>query len=235
MNLKMGRFENEGMQKKYVIIVAGGSGQRMKSIIPKQFMELAGKPILMHTINKFYTYDADMTMILVLPADHIPLWKDLCERFQFSIPHQITPGGETRFHSVKNGLALTGEEGVVAIHDGVRPLISHATIDRCFLAASQWGNAIPCIPVHESVREEGKEGNKIINRSNLKLIQTPQVFKIHLIKKAFEQPFDPCFTDDASVLERLGEKIHLVEGNRENIKVTEPVDLIFAESMMGRE
>ena len=221
------------MQKKYVIIVAGGSGQRMKSILPKQFIDLAGKPILMHTIHKFYTYDADIALILVLPVDHIPLWKDLCERFQFSIPHQITTGGETRFHSVKNGLALAGEEGLVAIHDGVRPLISHDTIDRCFLGAAQWGNAIPCIPVHESVREEQKEGNKIIDRSKLKLIQTPQVFKIHLIKKAFEQPFDPCFTDDASVLERFGEKIHLVEGNRENIKVTEPVDLIFAEGVLS--
>jgi 2-C-methyl-D-erythritol 4-phosphate cytidylyltransferase len=218
---------------KYAIIVAGGSGQRMKSAIPKQFIEIAGKPVLMHTIEKFYRYDPEMPLIVVLPEIHIPLWEDMCLNHHFSIPHQVTHGGETRFHSVQNGLACIPQTGLVAIHDGVRPLVSLETIGRCFDMAAEKGNAIPCIPVHETVREENGLANRMIDRSHLKLIQTPQVFSITQLKRAYEQSYDPSFTDDASVLEQIGEKIVLVEGNRENIKVTEPVDLIFAKGLLG--
>lgn len=220
---------------RYTIIVAGGSGQRMKSFTPKQFIELSGKPILMHTIEKFYSFDQTMPIIVVLPADHIPTWDELCRKFRFTTPHQVKAGGETRFHSVKNGLAKIPDKGLVAIHDGVRPLVSYDTMARCFENATRYGNAIPCMPIFETVRLETPDGNKTVDRSLLKSIQTPQVFSIPLLKKAFNQPFDPAFTDDASVLERTGEKIQLVEGNRENIKITEPIDLIFAESIMRQE
>lgn len=213
---------------KFTIIVAGGSGQRMNSVLPKQFIELAGKPILMRTIEKFHAYDPSMEIVLVLPKNHIPTWVELCRQHSFHLTHKIAEGGPTRFHSVKNGLGLIPDDGLVAIHDGVRPLVSHATIRRCFQAAETFGNAIPCIAVHETVRLVTGDSNQMLDRSQLKLIQTPQVFSITLLKKAFEQPYDESFTDDASVLERMGETIQLVEGNRENIKVTEPVDLIFA-------
>jgi 2-C-methyl-D-erythritol 4-phosphate cytidylyltransferase len=220
---------------RYTIIVAGGSGQRMKSSVPKQFIELAGRPILMHTIEKFHSFDEKMLIIVVLPADYISKWKELCNKFSFCISHLVTQGGETRFYSVKNGLAKIPDKGLVAIHDGVRPFVSHDTIAHCFETATQYGNAVPCVPIYETIRQETPDGNRMIDRSQLKSVQTPQVFSIPMLKKAFNQPFDPAFTDDASVLERTGEKIKLVEGNPENIKVTEPVDWVFAEGLLSIE
>ncbi|MBI5217483.1 MAG: 2-C-methyl-D-erythritol 4-phosphate cytidylyltransferase [Bacteroidia bacterium] len=217
---------------KYVVIVAGGSGKRMNSGIPKQFLELCGKPMLMYTISKFYAYDNFIKIILALPENQIEYWKGLCSKHKFSIKHSIVPGGKERFHSVKNALIKIKDTGIVAVHDGVRPLVSVDTIKRCFNASSKLGNAIPAVDISESVRVMEKSRNKAVDRSKYKLIQTPQVFKTDIIKKAYTQDYKPQFTDDASVVEALGYKINLVEGNFENIKITSPLDLIMAEALM---
>ncbi|MCF6240663.1 MAG: 2-C-methyl-D-erythritol 4-phosphate cytidylyltransferase [Bacteroidales bacterium] len=215
-----------------VIIVAGGSGKRFKSDIPKQFLELSGKPVLMRTIEVFFRYKSSLQIILVLPKQHIEFWKDLCEKYEFNIRHKIVQGGKTRFHSVKNALNTVDRlDNLVAIHDGVRPLVSQETINRCFFKAKESGNAIPCIPPHDSVRQISENTNHIIDRSLLRLIQTPQVFHTNILKQAYNQEYKEVFTDDASVLESLGEKIFLVEGNRENIKITNNIDLIIAEAL----
>lgn len=223
------------MNTQHVVIVAGGSGSRMKSLVPKQFILLAGKPILMWTTEVFYNYNPAMKIYVVLPREQIPFWKELCQKHEFSIDHEIIVGGETRFHSVRKGLSAIPDDGVVAIHDGVRPLVSRETIARCFEKGSCFGNAIPCIPVYESVRNVHGDSSTIVDRENLRLIQTPQVFSCILIKEAYKQKADPDFTDDASVLERMGYTIHLVEGNRENIKITNPFDLSYAEYFLTHQ
>lgn len=216
----------------YVIVVAGGSGTRMKSVVPKQFLELAGRPILMHTLERFVAFDPAIKIILVLPEAHQSTWKELCVLHAFTLKHSVVNGGETRFHSVKNGLNTISGDGIVAVHDGVRPLVSITTIRRCFEEAKKKGNAIPCIPVHETVRQIEGDSSKLVDRSALRLIQTPQVFEIRLLQQAFNQEYQSIFTDDASVIENKGENIHLVEGSRENIKITEPADLILAKSII---
>jgi len=222
------------MNQNYVIIVAGGSGKRMDTTIPKQFLFLNGKPVLMHTIENFYSFDDTLSIILVLPKEHIPFWKTLCHNHSFTIPHKIIHGGSERFYSVNNAiLLLPHTENLVAIHDGVRPLVSHETIRTAFDTAKQYGNAVPVTPIIESVRQITSSGNKIINRSKLQLIQTPQVFKCNLICKAYAQGYSSTYTDDASVLERMGEKIILIQGNPENIKITRPIDLIIAEALLN--
>lgn len=220
----------------YVIIVAGGSGKRFKSKIPKQFIELSGKPILMRTIEVFFKYDDSLQIILVLPEQHIDYWNNLCKKYDFKTQHKIVLGGITRFHSVKNALdTIPVSENLVAIHDGVRPLVSNASIKRCFAKAKKTGNAIPAVPPHDSVRLVKGNTNRIIDRSLLQLIQTPQVFRINKIKQAYSQDYLEIFTDDASVLELFGEKIYLVEGNRENIKITSNIDLIIAEALINAD
>ena len=225
------------MDTNYVVIVAGGSGKRMDASIPKQFLLLNGRPILMYTCERFLQYDKTLTLIIVLPAEHIETWNALCKEYGFSIPHQIIMGGVERFYSVKNALnhiqtRQHSPNTLVAIHDGVRPLASTKTIHSAFVAASLYGNAIPVMPVIDSVRKIEETGSAIIDRSQLRLIQTPQVFKQSLITKAYDQPFSTSFTDDASVLETMGETIVLTEGNAENIKITRPIDLIIAESLL---
>jgi 2-C-methyl-D-erythritol 4-phosphate cytidylyltransferase len=218
--------------KNYVIIVAGGSGTRMKSHVPKQFLELNGKPILMHTINRFIQAIPDIHVIVVLPSLNLKNWEALCVKNNFTIPHQITEGGETRFHSVKNGLALIPEDAVVGIHDAARPLVGISTIIKAYQTATSKGNAIPAIPLTESVREVIGTENKAVPRDNYFIIQTPQCFQSTLIKKAFLQEYNSSFTDDASVLEANGEKINLIEGNQENIKITTPIDFIIAQQLI---
>lgn len=216
---------------RYAIIVAGGKGERMGASTPKQFLELAGKPILMHTLEKFKQTIPSIEIILALPENQIDFWEELCYKHKFvNIPHQIIKGGETRFHSVKNALTLVKENSIVAIHDGVRPLVSCQTIESCFSEAEKNGNAIPVVDVVESLRHVSKQDNvnKAVPRSCYKLVQTPQCFASDVILKAYEQEFDASFTDDASVVERLGENINLVEGNRENIKITSAEDLLVA-------
>ncbi len=214
------------------MIVAGGSGKRMNSDIHKQFLPLNGVPVLMHTMDKFFRYDQGIRIILVLPEDQTASWQRLCKNHQFSIVHEIRSGGETRFHSVKKNLDLVPDNALLAIHDGVRPLVSQETIDRCFKEAFLHGNAIPCIDIPETMRLINDESSVQVDRSKYRLIQTPQVFKAIIIKKAYEQEYRSSFTDDAGVAESDGNIIHLVNGNAENIKITYENDLIIASAML---
>jgi 2-C-methyl-D-erythritol 4-phosphate cytidylyltransferase len=220
-------------EKIYAIIVAGGSGQRMNSPVPKQFLNLCGLPVLMHTIKAFHAYNPEIERVLVLPQDQFAYWNELCKKYHFEITHLLVKGGATRFESVKNGLSAIGDNGYVAIHDGVRPLVSVETINTCFETAIQKGNAIPALPIVESVREVENGASKPIDREKLVAIQTPQVFEISSLKEAYNQPFNPLYTDDATVYEGLGKTICIVEGNIENIKITKPADLIVAEAFFN--
>ena len=215
--------------KKHIIIVAGGKGLRMGGDIPKQFLPVCGKPVLMRTLEAFHAYDASMRLILVLPVSQQAYWKQLCEEYQFDLVHEIADGGETRFHSVKNGLALVEEEGLVGVHDGVRPFVSQEVITRCYEEAASLKAVIPVIGVVETVRHLTEEGSETVPRDQYKLVQTPQVFDVTLLRRAYQQEYTDLFTDDASVVEALDEKVYLVEGNRENIKLTTPFDLKLAE------
>ena len=217
-----------------VIIVAGGKGERMQTNIPKQFLEIRRKParkkpVLMHTIEAFYRYDNSISIIVVLPAEQICFWKGLCRKHHFAIPHTIVEGGATRFHSVQNGLNIAETDSLIAVHDGVRPLVSKETITRCFENVERYKAVVPVVDVVDSIRYAFADENYACDRTKYKLVQTPQVFEGKLLKEAYKQEFSPNFTDDASVVEALGEKIHLVEGNRENIKITTAVDLKLAE------
>jgi len=219
---------------KYILLVAGGKGSRVGGP-PKQFEILLGFPLLMHTFHAFDFLSNTAKFILVLPEDKVGYWNQLCQKYDFQISHQVISGGPKRFYSVKRGLGLVPDNAVVAIHDGVRPLVSADTINRCFEIALKKGNAIPAISVRESVRETDGPLNKLFDRNKLKIVQTPQVFYSSLIKKAYHQNYREYFTDDASVLESTGEVIHLVEGNDENIKITGPADLIIAEALLKRK
>jgi 2-C-methyl-D-erythritol 4-phosphate cytidylyltransferase len=214
---------------KYAIIVAGGTGSRMQHDVPKQFIEVAGKPILMHTIERFYSYSPEVRLILVLPEDQAETWRNLCQKHNFQLFHMMVKGGSTRFGSVKNGLDLVHGEGVVAVHDGVRPFVSIATIAEAFSTAAQFGNAVVAVSPKDSIRELTATGSQAVPRANYKLVQTPQCFKASILRKAYEQPEQTAFTDDASVVEMLGEEIVLVEGSYRNIKITTPEDLVLAE------
>jgi 2-C-methyl-D-erythritol 4-phosphate cytidylyltransferase len=218
--------------KKFSIIVAGGKGQRMGSDLPKQFLMLKGKPVLMRTLEIFSDYDPSMKIILALPENYIPHWKELCSKYHFNKAVSIVAGGETRYHSVKNALEIIEEEGIVAVHDGVRPLITSPLIDRCFRATEKFKNAIPCIPVSESMREVNGDKNHRVDRSKYVLIQTPQVFEVQLLKEAFRQSYRDEFTDEASLIETLSIPVHLVEGIPHNIKITNRADLVFAEAIL---
>lgn len=217
----------------YVVIVAGGSGKRMGAEIPKQFLELAGRPVLMHTIERFKAFSESIEIITVLPENQLRHWIELQKQYSFAIPQTIVKGGSTRFHSVKNGLKFVKEPGIVAIHDGVRPFVSLDTIRRCFSAAEKLGNAIPAVSPIESLRIVSESGSRPVNRFTVKQIQTPQVFNAELIKKAYLQEYKPEYSDDATVLENTGEKINLIEGNRENIKITNPEDLLISNALLS--
>ncbi|NMB49431.1 MAG: 2-C-methyl-D-erythritol 4-phosphate cytidylyltransferase [Bacteroidales bacterium] len=214
---------------KTVIIVAGGTGKRMQADIPKQFIELKSKPILMHTIEVFANYDHHINIIVVLPKNQMKVWKQMCKKQNFNIVHQMVAGGATRFDSVKNGLELAPDEGLVAVHDGVRPLVSVQTIHRCFEKAEHTGAAIPVTDIVESIRKVDGNDNVTVDRNLYKAVQTPQVFDTQILKIAYRQNYVPTFTDDASVVEASGHKISIVEGNKENIKITTPLDLEIGE------
>lgn len=222
----------------YMIIVAGGHGTRMGSDIPKQFLKIDGKPILMRTLERFHEYDPEMHLIVVLPKEQQEYWHKLCEEYHFTIPHEIADGGETRFQSSKNGLALIPDdaEGLVGFHDGVRPFVSHDTIRRCIEMAEEEYTAIPVVPVTSTLRHiDPRGGGFNVDRSLYREVQTPQVFDITLARQAFNQPDRSQFTDDSSVIESLGCKVSIVEGNRENIKITTPFDLTIAEAIIRKE
>lgn len=219
------------MSDNSVIIVAGGRGLRMGEDIPKQFLPLGGLPVLMHTIECFAAFDEGIKIVLVLPEDQFAYWKALCRKNEFSVAHTLVAGGETRYQSVKNGLSQIKTD-LVAVHDGVRPFVSHETIERCFHAALKHGAGIPVMQVVESIRKVEGGRSRMKPRQAYRTIQTPQVFRTSALKKAYELPFSPDFTDDASVMEAAGYEITLVEGNNENIKITSPFDLIVAEAIM---
>ncbi len=218
--------------KLYAVIVAGGSGKRMQTGIPKQYLELAGKPVLMHTLERFKAFDDAIEIITVLPENQLRFWGELQKKYSFSVPHTLVKGGKARFFSVRNGLKFVDSPGLVAIHDGVRPFVSVDTIKRCFETAEKLGNAIPVISPSDTLRMVTGEENRPINRLQVKLVQTPQVFSTDLIKKAYIQEYMRELTDDATVLERTGVKINLVDGNRENIKITNPEDLVISTALL---
>ena len=220
------------MGKRGVIIVAGGSGRRMQSALPKQFMMLGGLPVVAHTINTFSEALPGAEIVVVLPEEHIPLWRNLAARFDIAV-HRCIAGGKERFHSVKNGLdALSEEVEYVAVHDGVRALATKKMILRVQLAAEERGAAIPVTEVVDSYRRVDGSESYIVPRSELRIVQTPQTFSAALLRRAYEQPFSDKFTDDASVVEALGAKITLVEGERRNIKLTTPEDMLIAERLL---
>lgn len=222
--------------KKYIIIVAGGKGLRMGGEVPKQFLPIGGKPVLMRTMEAFRQYDEEIRIVLVLPLAQQSYWHELCTEYAFTMSYTLANGGETRFHSVKNGLDTipSDEEALVGVHDGVRPFVSTEVIARCYAEAARTGAVVPVTDVVETVRRlEGGGRSTTVSRDEYKLVQTPQVFSLALLKKAYAQPYIPAFTDDASVVEALGHEVSLVQGNRENIKITTPFDLVVAGALAG--
>jgi 2-C-methyl-D-erythritol 4-phosphate cytidylyltransferase len=217
--------------QEYAIIVAGGSGNRMKSDIPKQFLKINGLPILMHTLNAFRNYAETLKIILVLPSEQITFWNELCQEHSFQSIYTLISGGNTRFDSVKNGLqSIQGESGLVAVHDGVRPVISREIIANSFLKAAEQGSAVTSVALKDSIRKTGANGeNMAMDRASFQLIQTPQTFRLDWMKKAFATDYNDQFTDCASVLEAAGYPIYLIPGAYENIKITTPEDLRWAE------
>ena len=222
--------------KKYVIIVAGGKGLRMGGEIPKQFLPIGGKPVLMRTVEAFYQAEAEIGIVLVLPHEQQDYWRELCRQYDFQLPYVLSDGGQTRFHSVQNGLRMIpdGEaDALVAVHDGVRPFVSAQVIQTCFDEAARQGAVVPVLDMVDSVRRLSDDGDsKAVDRSRLKLVQTPQTFRADILKKAYSKDFTELFTDDASVVEASGFSVALVNGNRENIKITTPFDLKIAEALL---
>jgi 2-C-methyl-D-erythritol 4-phosphate cytidylyltransferase len=221
--------------KQAVIFVAGGTGTRMGSPLPKQFLTLNNTPILIHTLRNFFSFNRNFEMIVVMHHDYISFWKDLCLQFEDVPEHTVVAGGEERFHSVRNGIeAVSSDVEHIAIHDAVRPLVSHETLTRCFNTLNEHNAVVPAIPINDSIREVHGIFNKSVDRSMYKRIQTPQCFESTVLKEAYSKPFSPLFTDDASVVEANGHSVFLVEGNLENIKITSPIDLIVGESLTSK-
>ncbi len=214
--------------------MAGGIGSRMNAGVPKQFLILAGKPILMHSMDAFSNACPGITLVLALPHDQFPTWNDLCKKFSFDVPHLVSAGGATRFHSVQQALANLPCEGLIAIHDGVRPLVSETLIRSAFQTAEGLGNCIPVLPLTESLRRVDGDHSEPVDRTAFRLVQTPQVFLASTIKKAYGQPYQDCFTDDATVAESIGETIHLIHGDPVNLKITHPYDLALAEFLLSK-
>jgi 2-C-methyl-D-erythritol 4-phosphate cytidylyltransferase len=218
--------------KKFAVIVAGGAGLRMGTTTPKQFLLLQGKPVLQHTIEAFANAYDDINIILVLPADHMQRGEELISRLKSSIKIEMTIGGDTRFQSVKNGLALVDPSSIVFVHDGVRCLVSNNLIKRCCEQAMEKGSAIPAVAATDSIRIEDGGHHHVIDRTKVRIIQTPQTFQSCLLKQAYEQVYQPAFTDEATVAEAAGLQVHLIEGEYNNIKITRPIDLYIAERLL---
>ncbi len=226
------------MNRHYVLIVAGGKGLRMGHDLPKQFIPLQGKPVLMHTLDNFRRFDPGARLILVLPESHQSYWQMLCKEIGCKTEHVIVHGGETRFHSVLNGLQwikandpVADETAFVAVHDGVRPFASAQVVTRCFKEVQTCDAVIPVIPMIDSLRQKDHQGTHPVDRSHYFAVQTPQVFNFELLWEAYQQPFNEAFTDDASVVEAFGHTVHVTEGNRENLKITTPFDLLIANAL----
>ena len=223
------------MNTEYALIAAGGKGTRINSEVPKQFLELNGLPVLMHTINAFLSYSASLQIIVVLPDDDIPRWEALCEIHRFTANVTVQSGGSTRFQSVKRGLEQIGGEGLVAVHDGVRPLVSKELIAATFACAAAKGTAVAAVRPKESLREDTGDVTRAVDRSRFWMVQTPQTFRVSLLREAYQLGEDPTLTDDASVVERYGYAISLVEGHYDNIKVTTAEDLVVAAALLRKK
>jgi 2-C-methyl-D-erythritol 4-phosphate cytidylyltransferase len=223
--------------KKFAIIVAGGSGSRMGAPISKQYLEIGGKPILMHTLEVFYSTLPEIHLVLVIPEKDFGFWGDLCGRYKFEIPHSVIQGGNSRFQSVKNGLgSILSEDGLVAIHDGVRPFVDPRVIMDSFELAEKSGSAIPVVALKDSLRKLMDDGKSFFQeRQNFRLVQTPQTFLLSKIKKAFDVPELYHFTDDATVYEHQGWQVELISGNPENIKITSPDDMVYADFLIRKQ
>ena len=220
---------------RHVIIVAGGKGLRMGADVPKQFIPIGGLPVLMHTINAFRSYDAAIDIILVLPESQFGHWHELCGEYSFNAGCRLVAGGRTRFHSVQNGLALVGDGGLVAVHDGVRPFVPAELVSECFEVAERMGAVIPVTDVIETLRHKDADGvSRVVPRGDYCLVQTPQVFRTDILKQAYRQDYSETFTDDASVVEAAGYAVSLIGGSRNNIKITTPSDLAIAEALLSR-
>lgn len=217
--------------QKTVIIVAGGQGMRFNSELPKQFFYIRERPLLMHIIDLFHYYNRDIQIIAGISKNFLSHWESVCEQFHFDVPHKLSPGGKTRFHTVKNALPMVTPGNLVAIHDAVRPLLYRNTIDACFKAAEKNGAALPCVEIPDSIREMTSGGSLRVNRDSFRLVQTPQVFQYDILMKAYNQEYSGNFTDDASVVEMAGFPVTMVKGNPENIKITTPDDLVYAEAI----
>ncbi len=222
--------------ERYAIIVAGGSGSRMGTDIPKQFLSLGNAPILMHTVKRFFGFSEKIHIIVVLPEEQIDRWRELCKKNQFNIPHAIVAGGKTRFESVRNGLKSIGDNGeaLIAIHDGVRPFISKQLINNAYTSAETLGNAVASVPLKDSIRKIEKGKNTAVDRAQYRIMQTPQAFLFSKIFAAFTVEESPLFTDDAAVAEASGIKINLIDGSYDNIKITTPEDLALAEAIIKK-
>ena len=220
----------------HVVIVAGGKGLRMGGDTPKQYLPLGGRPVIMRTIDRFMEYDPHMHVVLVLPAAHHDYWHGLCRQYSFTTPHTVACGGATRFHSSQSGVRATeaAPGDIIAIHDGVRPFVSVEVIARCFEEARRSGAAIPVLPLTDTLRFVGAgDSQHNVLRTDYRVVQTPQTFRASLLAEAFELPFSEAFTDDASVVEAAGHAVAMVEGNRENIKLTPPYDLLVAAALLS--
>ena len=228
-------IEKMSAVKYYAIIVAGGSGTRMQSDTPKQFLQLNGRPVLMHSINVFYSSSLAPEIIVVLGEDFHSYWKKLCIEHDFIIPHQVVNGGENRFHSVKNGLAQVKGPAIVAIHDAVRPCVNLEVIDSAFRQAEELGNAVTAVKSRDSVRQKTMSGSLSLNREDIYLVQTPQVFSSEILNKAYEQKYRSDFTDDASVVEMSGVTIRLIDGDTRNLKITYPEDILVASTFLSHK
>lgn len=222
--------------KKYALIVAGGSGTRLGGPIAKQYLPIGGKPVLMHTLAKFQAFDDKLSLILVIPGGDFDFWQNLCGEFGFNIPHLLVAGGQSRFQSVKNGLdAIADTEGLVAIHDGVRPFVKQQVIEQSFQTAALTGSAVAVVELKDSIRKVEPSGTSVFqNRSEFRLVQTPQTFQLKKIKKAFEVEESTAFTDDATVYEHQGWQVSLIPGNLENIKITTKEDLEYAAFLVSK-
>jgi 2-C-methyl-D-erythritol 4-phosphate cytidylyltransferase len=220
--------------QKHAIIVAGGTGTRMKGEVPKQFMLLNGKPVIQYSLGAFYACETSINIIVVVHPDFTSYWKELCREHQISVPHIVVKGGETRFDSVKNGLDLIANEGLVAVHDAARPLINADFIKHLFSTAENFGSAMPGIPLNDTIRQIDGDTSSQLDRSFLRAMQTPQVYSVSELKRAYTQPFRPIFTDEASVMQSAGFAVHLTEGRRWNIKITNPEDIGLAEVLLAK-
>ncbi|QKJ31220.1 2-C-methyl-D-erythritol 4-phosphate cytidylyltransferase [Mucilaginibacter mali] len=219
----------------YAIIVAGGSGSRMQSVVPKQFLLLNGRPVLMYTIEAFARSAYQPEIIVVMHPNYHIYWQELCAEHSFTIPHQIISGGDTRFHSVKNGLELVADDSLVAVQDAVRPITSTEIIDNAYTQAAEYGNAVVAVKSRDSIRSLRNGVSQSLLRDEIYLVQTPQTFKSGLLKKAYLQPFNDGFTDDASVVEKDGHMIHICDGDYQNIKITFPEDIAIAELLLKKQ